>query len=124
MLHHRKLNKWLPPGGKVDPHEVPDTAAVRECFEETGLRIELIGEKTPCDGGLVKPYGVQENIITPGELGHYDLIYLGKQVESGAIRISDREAHDIGWFSLDEIKKLDTFRSVIEWCEIFQYQND
>lgn len=28
------------PGGKAEPGETPETAAVRECLEETGLRVE------------------------------------------------------------------------------------
>ena len=32
---------WCLPGGAVDPHETVAEAAVREVFEETGLRVEL-----------------------------------------------------------------------------------
>lgn len=119
LLHHRKLNKWVPPGGKVDSDEIPDVAALRECKEETGMEVELIGEITPCKGGLMQPYGIQHNIIKPGELGHYDLIYLARPIGNQDFTLSQREAYEIGWFSLEEIKSLDTFPSVITWCERF-----
>jgi 8-oxo-dGTP pyrophosphatase MutT (NUDIX family) len=32
---------WLPPGGHIDPHELPHDAAVREVHEETGLAVAL-----------------------------------------------------------------------------------
>ena len=54
LLHlHRKLAMWLPPGGHIEKNEIPDDVAVREVFEETGLRVELVGEnaktlKIPC----------------------------------------------------------------------------
>jgi 8-oxo-dGTP pyrophosphatase MutT (NUDIX family) len=41
FIDHRKLRKWLPPGGKVDPNETPEDAALRECLEETGLQVTL-----------------------------------------------------------------------------------
>lgn len=38
LLHvHRRLSRWLQPGGHVDPGEEPAAAAVRETREETGL---------------------------------------------------------------------------------------
>ena len=44
LLLHRKLNKWVPPGGKLEYDEMPNDAAVRECFEETGIKIKLLGD--------------------------------------------------------------------------------
>jgi ADP-ribose pyrophosphatase YjhB (NUDIX family) len=40
LLHfHRKLGMWLPPGGHIERDELRDDAAVRQVFEETGLRL-------------------------------------------------------------------------------------
>src|ERR671938_1256409 len=44
LLHHRKLGMWLPPGGHIDPHELPDQAAIREVREESGLEVELTAQ--------------------------------------------------------------------------------
>ncbi|HEY5246047.1 MAG TPA: NUDIX domain-containing protein [Acidimicrobiales bacterium] len=40
VLHrHRRLGRWLQPGGHVEAGEDPATAAIRETTEETGLAV-------------------------------------------------------------------------------------
>jgi 8-oxo-dGTP pyrophosphatase MutT (NUDIX family) len=117
LLSHRKLGKWLPPGGKVDNFETPAEAAIRECVEETGVKIQLLGEIPNVIGGEITPLGIQLNTIESGKREHVDIIYLGKAENEQHISFSDREALDCGWFSLEEIKKMNTFSSVIYWCE-------
>lgn len=38
LHHHRRLERWLQPGGHIDAGEEPAEAARRETVEETGLR--------------------------------------------------------------------------------------
>ena len=35
--------RWITPGGGVDPGESAEEGAIRELFEETGLRVETLG---------------------------------------------------------------------------------
>ena len=84
ILHpHRKLGIWLPPGGHIEPNELPDEAAVREVAEEAGIAVELVGERgmgvdypgQPVQ--LVRPEGIQLESIAPGH-EHIDLIYFAR----------------------------------------------
>ena len=119
LMHHRKLNKWTPPGGKIDPNEIPDDAALRETFEETGLKVKLLGKRVPVEGGLLTPEGMQLNVVTEGVREHIDFIYFATPLPGQTAKLNEREAYDIGWFSIDEVKKLDSFDSVPKWCELF-----
>ena len=118
MIRSRKFDRWLPAGGKIERHETPDEAALRETFEETGVHIELIGEKSPVDGGLMRPYGSQLNKINAGR-DHVDLIYLARPLKDQKLKRCERETSDIGWFEVQEIAKINTFPSIVTWSNYF-----
>lgn len=120
MISHKKLGKWLPPGGKVNNDETPDQAAIRECYEETGVKIELVGDKC-IPTGLCPPIGCQLNSMSD-RVDHVDLLYLGVANGYDPLKVSEREASDIAWMSIEEVKKLDTFTNVIQRCE-YIYNN-
>ena len=43
-IHHKQLEKWLCPGGHLEPHETdPAESALRELIEETGIAPAGIG---------------------------------------------------------------------------------
>ena len=39
LIHHRKLDKWLPLGGHIELEEDPEIAALREAKEECGFEV-------------------------------------------------------------------------------------
>ena len=121
LIKHKKLGKWLQPGGHVDPDELPDTAAVREVFEETGLHVELIGDHLPRPTDPVRPFAMQLNVITENEHEHIDFVYLATPVGSLALTQNVQETDGIKWYALDEILNddFDTFDTVKHWCRYF-----
>jgi 8-oxo-dGTP pyrophosphatase MutT (NUDIX family) len=118
MIHSEKFNRWIPPGGKIERHETPDEAALRECFEKTGIQIELIGKRSPVEGGLIRPYGNQLNMIN-SEREHVDLIYLANPTKNKELERCEMETNDISWFDIQEIAKINTFPSVLTWSNYF-----
>jgi ADP-ribose pyrophosphatase YjhB (NUDIX family) len=103
LLLHRKLGKWFPPGGHIDPHELPDQAAIREVREESGLEVELLeqGRQLGPVRVLPQPFCILlENISADHQ--HIDLIYFAR-VRGGSLAHAEREAHAARWFTWEEL---------------------
>jgi 8-oxo-dGTP pyrophosphatase MutT (NUDIX family) len=66
---HEKYNHWGTPGGHIDPGEDANEAALREVWEEAGLRVELVGpagwvkRDTDTNKDLVPPIFVNRHRI-------------------------------------------------------------
>ena len=119
LLYHRRLGMWLPPGGHIEPNELPDEAAVREVYEETGIRVELVGERAlPVDypRQLVRPWGVQVERIAPGH-EHIDLIYFARPVGSVAVRPNAEVSH-VDWYGPAQLERLPLTEEIRLWVDL------
>ena len=121
FVKHRKLGKWLQPGGHVELNELPDDAALREVYEETGLRVRLIGKRRPRDSDQVVPFGLQHNVIKPGVHEHIDMVYLAVPTADVKVQQNVAESDGIGWFTLEQVLEddFDTFNAQKQWCRYF-----
>lgn len=114
LLHHRKLGMWLPPGGHIDPDELPDEAARREVREESGLEVELLQQASMLGHVVVlpQPYCILLEDIAPGHQ-HIDLIYFAR-VTGGELSHAEREALAAHWLTWEQLDSPDIAEDIRE----------
>ncbi len=100
LVLHRKLNRWLQPGGHIDPGDADlSAAACREVAEETGLT----GLK-PADG-FIGIYDLDVHPIPARKAEpaheHFDVRFLLRASATDITR--NDETHDAEWVPLSEL---------------------
>ena len=100
FVNDAETGHWLLPGGAIDPDEIPADAAVRECFEETGLHVEL--------QRLIGVFGGAEFRVTypNGDMTYYTTIAFEARIIGGSHRADGVEISDLRYFSRDECERL------------------
>jgi len=119
VIHHRKLGKWLPLGGHIELDEHPEQAALREAKEESGLDVELLGERPPTTSpgtrALIAPRFLDIHRISDTH-EHIGMIYWARPKNSTDIKCATEEHHGIRWCSADELDKLEPPMSgAVQW---------
>ncbi len=107
LVHHRKLDKWLQPGGHVENDPSLIDAARREVTEETGLRrFRLLSpEIFDIDVHTIPAHnGVPEHM-------HHDIRFVF-EAASGAKLLVSGESHDVQWVPLEEVLRRNGSESV------------
>jgi 8-oxo-dGTP pyrophosphatase MutT (NUDIX family) len=101
LLHHRKLHRWLQPGGHADAGETAgEQVALREALEETGIEGLALHPRAP------RPLDVDIHAIpargSEAAHEHLDLRYLVVAPTNAALTLKVDESNDLRWFAWDE----------------------
>lgn len=90
LQKRRDFRIWALPGGRIEPGETPEAAAVRETFEETGLHVALVRKV----GTYWKPQ--HDDTVT---------VFAARVIGGEIVRVSD-ETRDVRWFPLEGTPRL------------------
>jgi ADP-ribose pyrophosphatase YjhB (NUDIX family) len=93
FVQHTYRERWGVPGGLLEKGEEPRDAAVREVFEETGLRVVLVGEPA---------------VVVDAEPQRVDVLFRARLAdpEAEAAGVSSPEIRAVQWFPADGFPEL------------------
>lgn len=104
LVHHRKLDRWLQPGGHADGQSDVASVALREAEEETGLKELRLAAEAPLDLDVhVIParYDAAGQLLEPAH-EHHDVRFLVIAAAAATPQVSD-ESHAVRWFTDAEL---------------------
>ncbi|WP_338674987.1 NUDIX domain-containing protein [Streptomyces sp. SCSIO 30461] len=101
LVRRADTGEWSIIGGIPEPGEQPAATAIREVYEETGVRcvvdrVVLVQAKRP----VVYPNGDECQFME---------ICLRCRAVGGEARVNDEESLDVGWFPVDTLPELQDF---------------
>lgn len=97
LTHHRKLDRWLQPGGHADGEADVAAVAAREAEEESGIAgLDLLPGLFDIDRHRIPARGAEP------EHWHYDLRFV-LRAPPGATFVVGPESHDLAWVPVRRI---------------------
>jgi 8-oxo-dGTP pyrophosphatase MutT (NUDIX family) len=107
LTHHKKLNKWLQPGGHADGDSDILQVAKREADEESGL----ISLKIETD--QIFDIDIHQIPARAHELQHlhHDIRFVFRAAESEDFIVSE-ESHDLAWVEITRLEEYNSEESV------------
>ena len=106
LIHHRKLDLWLPVGGHMEVNETPDDALIREIKEEVGIDAQILNvSKIPLDGNIKRNLAIPiySNVHNVGDHDHCCFFYVCKSSSNKVV--SNDEIKNYRWFSKEELNE-------------------
>ena len=118
LIHHGKLDAWLPPGGHIEENETPDQALCREIKEELNLDVEVLNRLELDHDERVKeilavPFYVDVHSV--GDHNHCCFFYICRPKNPNSLSIN-KELKNFGWFSKEDLGKKDFLKNVKAQC--------
>lgn len=131
---HDKYDIWTGPGGHIDPGEDINEAALREAFEESGQRVELVGpptwQKTDTERNidLVPPMFMNRHRIN--EVHEHSANIFAARSDTREINPQEGEGEGVEfkWVTLEEVQEMEKndprlrveivryVKTALEWC--------
>ncbi|WP_459247410.1 NUDIX domain-containing protein [Streptomyces youssoufiensis] len=120
LVHHNRFDKWVPPGGHIEPGESFAGTAVREFEEETGLLVEAISSQPVIhaadDNATPEPVPFYVDIEREGfpipALVQFFYVRRHSGSHDQAVEVQREEVHGAAWFDLHSLDRLKTFEQV------------
>jgi 8-oxo-dGTP pyrophosphatase MutT (NUDIX family) len=108
VVHHKKAELWLFPGGHIEPNESPTQTLNREIEEELGLSPRF-PETT-----IVFMFSVTSGIrnVLRECRTHYDVWFL-LPTDPSSVRVDQEEFFESRWADIDDAKELILDRSTL-----------
>lgn len=120
LLHHRKLDKWLQPGGHADGDENIARVAEKEAREETGLQSLRLLQTQVFD---VDIHAIPARKEVPEHL-HYDIRYLFVADPAEPL-LGNLESKALAWFPLREVPERcgynESIGRMLEKIKLYQF---
>lgn len=112
LIQEKADNCWAMPGGWADIGYSPAEVAVKECFEEAGLKAEPLK--------LLAVLDKQKQKMPPAFEYVYKIFLLCKKLNDN-IAVG-AETSDVGWFNENDLPELSTPRNTADQIKLmFQY---
>ena len=97
LTHHRKLDRWLQPGGHADGDGDLRQVALKEAEEETGLSALEVGTEV----FDLDRHWIPERKADPGHW-HYDVRFV-VQVTGDETFVVGEESNDLRWWPVEDV---------------------
>lgn len=110
LVKHKEFKKWVQPGGHLEYNETPEETAVREVYEETGIKVKILGDRFPREDDFIRPLGIQCN-RKDGYM-QIDVLYYGVPIGNIDPVVDDEETIAAKWFSREELDALNVFEDI------------
>lgn len=106
MVYHNLYNSWSWIGGHADGMEDLCEVAVKELYEETGVKsARLVSEEVLSLETLAVNGHMRKGIWVPSHL-HFNLTFLAEAEECDELRIQEDENSAVKWWTFEEALKV------------------